>query len=126
MAFYVDETTGNITLVQGDSATLVVNGLPTDENYTVYFAIYDENRNIIGEEMKIQSNGSSTVSIAILSSLTDLLTVDSSEDTAEYYYGLKICLEDSGYEDTLCINDSDIGDINTVTVYPKKVEGIIT
>ncbi len=76
--------------------------------------------------MYVQSNGSDTVSIEILSSLTDLLTVDENEDSTEYYYGLKLCLEDTGYENTLIINDGDIGDINTITVYPKKVEGIIT
>ena len=126
MAFYVDETTGNIILVQGDSGTLFVTDLPTDENYTLYFAFYDEKRNIIGSEMSVQSKNEDTVSISILSSVTDLLTVDKKEDVTEYYYGLKLCLEDTGYENTLIINDGDIGDLNTVTVYPKKVEGIIT
>ncbi|MCD7779800.1 MAG: hypothetical protein LUH05_03930 [Candidatus Gastranaerophilales bacterium] len=126
MAFTVDETTGDITLVQGDSGILYVTDLPTDENYTLYFAFYDDKRNIIGSEMSVQAKGEDTVSISILSSVTDLLTVDKKEDAAEYYYGLKLCLEDTGYENTLIINDGDIGDLNTVTVYPKKVEGIIT
>ncbi len=126
MAFAVDETTGDITLVQGDSGTLIVTDLPTDESYTLYFAFYDEKRNIIGDEMTVDTNGSDTASVSILSSVTDLLTVDKNEDSAQYYYGLKICLEDTGYENTLIINDGDIGDVNTVTVYPKKVEGIVT
>ena len=37
MAFRIDEN-GNITMVQGDTGRLVVNGLNTDQNYTVYFA----------------------------------------------------------------------------------------
>ena len=40
MAFRIDEN-GNITMVQGDTGRLVVNGLNTDQNYTVYFAIQD-------------------------------------------------------------------------------------
>lgn len=125
-AFIVDEKTGNITLVQGDSGTLIVQGLPSDKNYTVYFAIYNENRKIIGEEMKVQSNGSDVVTLKILSSLTDLLKVDLDETTAEYYYGLKLCNEDTDYEDTLCVGNNDIDGINTITVYPKKVEGVVT
>lgn len=38
MAFNIDEN-GNITLIQGDSGSLVINGLKTDKNYTVFFAI---------------------------------------------------------------------------------------
>lgn len=126
MAFVVDEDTGDITLVQGDSGTLIVTDLPEDESYTLYFAFYDEKRNIIGDEMTVETDGSGTASISVLSSVTDLLTVDKNEDSAQYYYGLKLCLEDTGYENTLIINDGDIGDLNTVTVYPKKVEGIVT
>ena len=42
MAFTVDEN-GNISLVQGDSGTLVVDGIDTDKNYTVYLGIQDKN-----------------------------------------------------------------------------------
>lgn len=122
MAFNIDEY-GNITLVQGDSGQLVVNGLPTDKEYTVYFAIQDENRKPIGEEIQVNSNKASTVVFVLLGSLTDLLTVKKGEDTATYYYGLKIC-DDSGLEDTMLLGNSIIGERNTITVYPKKVEGI--
>lgn len=121
MAFNIDEN-GNITLVQGDSGQLVVNGLPTDKDYTVYFAIQDENRKPIGEEIQVNSNKASTVVFVLLGSLTDLLTVKKGEDTAIYYYGLKIC-DSSGLEDTMLIGNSIIGEKNTITVYPKKVEG---
>ena len=56
------------------------------------------------------------------SSLTDLLKVPSNSETATYNYGVKVCSDD-GYEDTLNIGGSDMGDKNTITVYPKKVEG---
>ena len=124
MAFVVDEDTGDITLVQGDSGEIVIDGLPADCNYSVYFAFYNENRKTIGEEVR-QSYSASVVSMFIPSSLTDLLTVNKDDDYTEYYYGIKICNENTGYEDTMCINDGDIGSLNTVRVYPKKVEGTI-
>jgi len=119
--FTVD-TNGNITLIQGDSGQIVVNGLPIDKNYSVYFAIQNEKRKPIGTEIMIQSNLEPTVSIPIPASLTDLMTVPASDDSATYYYGIKIC---SGTdEDTLLIGGGDIGSLNEITVYPKKVEGV--
>lgn len=123
MAFTIDNN-GNITLVQGDSGELVVTGLPTDQNYKVYFAIQDENRKPIGSEIVVNSNKSDSVIFALSGSLTDFLTVKKGEDTATYYYGVKLCNEEESTEDTLLLGDSNIGDRNTITVYPKKVEGI--
>lgn len=130
--FIVNEQ-GNIELYQGDSGMLTVEDLPTDKDYTVYFSMYDNKRNIIGFELNINAYAGTTpntiryksVTFAIPASLTDLLTVPKGEDTAEYYYGLKICESGTNMEDTLVINDGDIGDINTITVYPKKVEGLV-
>ena len=123
MAFTIDNN-GNITLVQGDSGELVVTGLPTDQNYKVYFAIQDENRKPIGGEIVVNSNKSDSVIFVLLGTLTDLLTVKKGEDTAMYYYGIKLCSEEENTEDTLLLGDSNIGDRNPITVYPKKVEGI--
>lgn len=122
MAFSIDSN-GNIELVQGDSGSLEITGLETDRNYTVYFAIQDEDRNAIGSEIVVTTNKSDSVVFEITSDLTDLLTVKSDEDTATYYYGIKLCYEDTGLEDTLLIGGSEIGDKNEITVYPKKVEG---
>ena len=121
MAFRIDEN-GNITIVQGDTGRLVVKGLNTDKNYTVYFAIQDEKRRPIGNEVYVQSNNQPTVVFELSSSLTDLLKVGQNDETATYYYGVKSCSPD-GFEDTLPIGGSDMGDKNTITVYPKKVEG---
>ena len=121
MAFRIDEN-GNITMVQGDTGRLVVNGLNTDQNYTVYFAIQDENRRPVGNEVNVQSNMQPTVVFELASQLTDLLKVAEDEETHTYYYGVKTCTAD-GFEDTLSIGGSDMGDKNTITVYPKKVEG---
>ena len=121
MAFRIDEN-GNITMIQGDTGRLVVNGLNTDQNYTVYFAIQDENRRPVGNEVNVQSNMQPTVVFELASQLTDLLEVAEDEETHTYYYGVKTCTAD-GFEDTLSIGGSDMGDKNTITVYPKKVEG---
>ena len=121
MAFMIDND-GNITMIQGDTGRLVVNGLMTDQNYTVYFAIQDEDRRPIGNEISVQSNSQPTVVFELSSNLTDLLKVGQDEETHEYYYGVKTCTED-GFEDTLTIGNGVMGDRNTITVYPKKVEG---
>ena len=124
MAFWVDEETGNITLYQGDSGELPIKGLETDKDYIVYFAIQDSKRNRIGSEISIDANRADNVILSITPSLTDLLTVKPGEDYATYYYGIKACASND-YEDTLFIGNSGFGDLNTITVYPKKVEGTI-
>lgn len=122
MAFIVDEESGDITLVQGDNGQYVITGLPTDKNYTACFAIYDSKRKPIGSEINVLANYAEAVVFTLTPSLTDLLTVKTSEATAEYYFGIKLCHPD-GIEDTLLLGDSEMGDLNTMTVYPKKVEG---
>lgn len=121
MAFEIDNN-GNITMVQGDSGQLVINGLNTDKNYSVYFAIQDENRKPIGSEIMVNSNKQSSVAFVLTSDLTDLLKVNQNDETATYYYGVKVC-DSTGYEDTMLIGNSVMGDKNSITVYPKKVEG---
>lgn len=123
MAFKVDKK-GNITLVQGDSGQLVVNGLPTDQNYLCFFAIQDQNRKPVGQEIPVNTGGASTIPFLIPSALTDLLTVPLDEETWTYYYGVKLCSQSDLTEDTLILGGSDLGIKNTITVYPKKVEGI--
>lgn len=123
MAFLIDEKTGRITTYQGDSGEFAIVGVPEEEDYEVYFAFYDENRKIIGQEIKVQSNGSNTIPILVGADLTDLLTVKPREDYAGYYYGIKICKASIGFEDTLLIKGQNIGDLNEVIVYPKQVEG---
>ncbi len=123
MAFNIDEK-GNITLIQGDSGTLVINGINTDKNYKVYFAVQDKNRNPVGEEIEVSSNSFSSVIFEISGNYTDAFTVSKHEPYATYYYGIKVCDEENSKEDTLLIASNNLGDVNTITVYPKKVEGI--
>jgi len=122
MAFTVDEN-GNITLIQGDSATLVIDGIDTDKNYKVFFAIQNKNREIVGTEIFANSNNLSCVAFELTADFTNLLTVGKNENAAIYYYGIKACDPETQKEDTLIVS-GDIGTLNTITVYPKKVEGI--
>lgn len=122
MAFIVDEN-GNISLIQGDSGTLVVEGINTDKNYTVYFGIQDKNRKPIGSELYVDSNNLASVVFSLTGDFTDLLSVRKNENAAVYYYGIKVCDSSSQAEETLLIS-GEIGSLNTITVYPKKVEGI--
>lgn len=121
MAFNIDKN-GNITLIQGDSGSLVINGLKTDKNYTVYFAIQDINRKPVGNELHVNTNKASSIVFELTGDFTDLLTVSPNASCAVYYYGVKLC-SDNNFEDTLLIGNGDIGSINTITVFPKKVEG---
>lgn len=121
--FIVDETSGDITtLTQGDTGEYVLTGLPTDDYYTYYLAVQDQNRNPVGEEIVVNGNLRSTVTFPFTSALTDLLTVKKNEEYATYNFGVKLCSK-TGVEDTLIIGDKQVGEKNTITVYPKKVEG---
>ena len=122
MAFRIDEN-GNITMVQGDTGILALNGLNTDMNYIVYFAVQDEDRRPVGNELRVESNFQPIVVFSLTTELTDLFKVTEDEETQTYYYGIKICTEE-GYEDTVTIGNLDMSYKNTITVYPKKVEGI--
>ncbi len=123
MAFTVDNI-GNITLVQGDSGELTVSNIPTDRNYTLYFAIQNENRQPVGQEIAVESNHSDSVSFFVSGDLTDLLNVPIDEETTTYYYGIKLCYANDLLQDTLLLGNSNMGSKNTITVYPRKVKGI--
>ena len=122
IAFQIDKN-GNISIIQGDSGLITIRGLNPNKNFTVYFAIQDQNRNPIGEELSVESNNNDYVVFRLTGSYTDLLRVRKDEPFAIYYYGLKICEENNQREDTLRIGSDEIGNLNTITVYPKKVEG---
>ena len=72
----------------------------------------------------VDSLAQSTVVIKLLGNYTRLLTVEEGNKTQRYYYGVKICSETDNTEETLLIGGSKMGDLNTITVYPQKVEGI--
>lgn len=121
---YIVETSGNLTIYQGDSIELVVNGIPIDQNYEVYFAAQNEERVPIGSEIMVESLGQSSVVIKLLGNYTNQFTVEDDKKSQKYYYGIKLCSRNDETEDTLLLGESQIGGLNTITVYPRKVEGI--
>ncbi len=123
MAYNVDES-GNITLYQGDSMELVINGIPTDQNYKVFFAAQNEEREPIGSEIMVESLGQSSVVMKLLGNYTNQFTVEDDKKSQKYYYGIKLCSEIDEIEDTLGIGGTVLGGLNTITVFPRKVEGI--
>lgn len=125
MAFEIDEN-GNISIIQGDSIEIPLEGIPTDQNYSIYFAMQDKERNPIGNEVIVESFNSPEVIIFVTAKLTDLLTVPTEQKKEIYYYGIKSCYIDElgkEIEDTYILGNGTISSLNTITVYPKKVEG---
>lgn len=114
---------GTISLYQGDSGEIVISGLDESKNYTLYFAIQDKNRNLIGEELQVSVNNSSYVTFVLTSEYTDLLVVPKNKPYETYYYGIKACEVGDVKEDTLFIADGTYGDLNLIIVYPRKVKG---
>lgn len=119
---YIDKD-GTIVLYQGDSGKLNVYGLDKDKSYIVYFAIQDENRNPIGEELQVSVSNSDTMTFVLTPQYTDLLTVPKGKPYKIYYYGVKVCEVGTSMEDTLFIANKTYGDLNRVIVYPRKVKG---
>jgi hypothetical protein len=120
MTISMDDS-GTIRIFQGDTGEIVIDGLNPDKNYYVYFAIRDENRNLVGNELMITSNNSDSVTFKLSASLTDLLTVPDGEQFATYYYGVKITEAGSTDEDTVI---PELGGQRPMIVFPKVVEGV--
>lgn len=115
---------GTMYLYQGDSGEVVITGLDSSVNATVYFAIQDMERNTIGEELQVAVNNSDTVTFILTSEFTDLLKVPKNKPYQMYFYGVKVCEQGDVTEDTLFIENSTYGDLNPIIVYPKKVKGV--
>ena len=123
MSLIVDSD-GTISLYQGDSGELVIYGLDEKKNYTVYLAIQDKNREIIGEELQVSVNNSDNVTFVFSPKFTDLLEVPKTKPYEIYFYGIKACEVDNSKEDTLFIGDNTYGDLNRIIVYPRKGKGV--
>lgn len=124
MPFIVDAD-GTITTYQGDTGELVINGIPNDQNYKLFFAVQDKKRNIIGNEIMVNSLHKDSVAITVNADLTNLLEVPMNKTFETYYYGVKLCAPGTLSEDTLFISNGDFATQNKIIVYPKKVEGIL-
>lgn len=123
MSLIIDDE-GTISLYQGDSGEIVVSGLDNKKNYTVYFAIQDINRNLIGEELQVAVTCSDTVTFILTPEYTDLLKVPKNKPYEIYFYGIKACETDKNIENTMFVAESSYGDLNRIIVYPQKVKGI--
>ena len=121
---YEVQDNGDLTIYQGDSFELVLNGKPTDQNYKIYFAIQNKDREPIGQEIMVESNFASSVVIKVVGNYTDLLVVDEDTKNETYYYGVKKCSEVDNTEDTLLLGNKKLGELNTIKVFPRKVKGI--
>lgn len=122
MSLIIDND-GTISLYQGDSGELVVSGLDNEKNYTVFFAIQDINRNLIGEELQVAVTNSNTVTFVLTPEYTDLLKVPKNKPYEIYFYGIKACEIEDNIENTMFIADTTYGDLNRIVVYPRKVKG---
>lgn len=122
MSLIIDND-GTISLYQGDSGELTVSGFDSDKNYTVYFAIQDADRNLIGEELQVAVSNSDTVTFILTPQYTDLLTVSKNKPYEIYFYGIKACEIDKNVENTMFISDTTYGDLNRIVVYPRMVRG---
>lgn len=121
---YTVQENGDITVTQGDSFELVLNGIPTTQNYKIYFAIQDAERNPIGQEIMVESNQESSVVIKVTGNYSNQLTVGDDVKSTNYYYGVKMCSETDNTEDTLLLGNKQMGEQNIIKVFPRKVEGI--
>lgn len=118
------DANGNIILTQGDSLEITIEGIPTDQNYKVFFAAQNKDREPVGSEVAVDSLSQSFVVIKLVGNYTRLFTVEEGAKSQQYYYGIKLCSETDNTEETLIIGNTKKGDLNTITVYPQKVEGI--
>ncbi len=116
---------GTISMYQGDSGVITVNGLDNTSSYVVYFGIQDEKRNPVGQELQVSVSNSSSAVFVLTPEFTDNLVVPPTKPYKIYYYGIKVCNSTSSLEDTLFIANGTYGDLNKIIVYPRKVKGTV-
>ena len=119
---------GNGVTYQGDSGELNLEGLTPGVSYTIYLAIQNNRRKIVGAEQYTLTGGLERVTLFISPELTNKCVVPQTSEYEDYYYFLKACRQDDNgntIEDTLFINGATFGDKKVLRVYPKGAEGTI-
>lgn len=121
---------GVLKIIQGDTGSMIIDGIPTDKNYEIYLAIRRKDRSLVLPEMKQDSNFNDLVIFEITKQMSDLLHVPQGVSCQLYYWGVKMCDPETGYEDTMNVgecrcNGGYFGKWNRLYVYPKIVEGIV-
>lgn len=122
---FITKEDGTILARQGDSGEIYIDGVDIDKNYKVYFGVYDNKRKPVGREVYVYSNFSSEVVISVPSAVTNMWEVPKGEEFIEYYYGIKICDEETSMEKTLVLANCEFDTENILIVYPRKVEGLL-
>lgn len=119
---YVD-INGDIKCRLGDSGSITIAGLPTDDDYKVSIAVYDAQTKQILNETSVQSDEDDTVEIPIDVDFTTSLGV------GRFFYGIKLT-DSEGEEQTVFpgAEEDEGGNIamqnpRTFTVRPLLVEG---
>lgn len=80
---YVD-TTKTIYVRKGDSGSITINGIPTDENYKVSLGVYNPLSKEIITETQTNSNNLAEVTLGISTEMTELI------GEGRYYYAIKL------------------------------------
>lgn len=119
---YVD-INGDIKCRLGDSGSITITDIPTDDDYKVSFAVINPVDMEILQEVSVQSDNEEEIEIPISVSFTTSLGV------GKFFYGLKLT-DSNGEEQTvipMAYEDEDgnvgINNPNTFTVKPLLVEG---
>lgn len=118
---YVDSEK-NIYVRQGDSGTITLTGIPTDENYKLSLGVFNPLNQEIVAETSSQSNSMATASLTISAAMTNSLP------SGKYFYAIKLS---SGANEQTVLPQPIIDSDNNVTmvnapffyVRPKLVEG---
>ena len=119
----LNKDTGEITSFIGDSGKFYLSGLPYPSS--VFFSIYDDKYKILNEIECLTVEGG-TLNMFIPAEFTDILTIPKNEDSAEYYYSIKVVYFDSSnnrIESTCVLSNHKIDEPNIFTVYAKRTEG---
>lgn len=122
---FITKEDGTIIARQGDSGKVYIDGVDIDKNYKIYFGVRDDNGKPIGDEVYVYSNKGSEVVINVPATVSNMWTVPKGEEYIELNYGIKVCDEESGLEDTLILANCEYDTENKIIVYPKKVEGTL-
>ena len=119
---YVD-INGDIKCRLGDSGSIHVTDIPTDDDYKVSFAVFNPTDRMILNEVSVQSDNASALDIPISVAFTESLGV------GRFFYGIKLT-DSEGQEQTVvpgAIEDTAgnmaMPNPPTFTVKPKLVEG---
>lgn len=123
---FITQADGTIIARQGDSGKVYIDGVDTSKNYKVYFGVYDSKRKPVGDEVPVDSNCYAEVVIHIPPQVSDMWEVPKDDEYIDYYYGIKVCDEESNTEDTLILAGNEFDTENILRVYPKKVNGTTT